>query len=103
MFDPSKYAILLVDDEPDILEFLSYNLGKEGYRIFTSTNGTKALKIAKDEKPDLVLLDIMMPDIDGIETCQQLREIENLSNLLIIFLTARGEDYSQIAGFACKD
>jgi two-component system alkaline phosphatase synthesis response regulator PhoP len=91
--------ILLVDDEPDILEFIKYNLEKEGYRIFTAGNGTDAVQLAKRELPDVIILDIMMPDIDGIETCRQVREIPELSNVLIAFLTARAEDYSQIAGF----
>jgi two-component system alkaline phosphatase synthesis response regulator PhoP len=91
--------ILLVDDEPDILEFLSYNLTKEGYLVVKANNGNEALKIAKIELPDLVILDVMMPEMDGMETCRQLREIPELKNVLVAFLTARGEDYSQIAGF----
>ena len=91
--------ILLVDDEQDILEFLSYNLRKEGYEVFTSTNGKKAIEIAKEVKPQLIILDVMMPDLDGIETCRELRAIEDLNDVVISFLTARGEDYSQIAGF----
>lgn len=95
----SDYRILLVDDEPDILEFLGYNLRKEGFQIFTATNGADALKLANEIKPHLVLLDVMMPEMDGIEVCEELRRNERLSNVLIAFLTARGEDYSQIAGF----
>lgn len=91
--------ILLVDDDEDIIELLQYNLKKEGYTIYTATNGKQGIDLAKKEKPHLVLLDIMMPDVDGIETCRQLREIEGLNNLIIAFLTARNEDYSQIAGF----
>jgi len=91
--------ILLVDDEQDILEFLSYNLRKEGYEVFTSTNGKKAVEIARDQKPQLIILDVMMPDLDGIETCRELRAIDDLKDVVITFLTARGEDYSQIAGF----
>jgi two-component system alkaline phosphatase synthesis response regulator PhoP len=91
--------ILLVDDEQDILEFLSYNLRKEGYEVFTSTNGKKAVEIAKEVKPQLIILDVMMPDLDGIETCRELRAIDDLKDVVISFLTARGEDYSQIAGF----
>lgn len=91
--------ILLVDDEPDILEFLSYNLKKEGYVVSTANNGKEALIVAKEERPDLVVLDVMMPDMDGIETCRQMRDMPELKNVLIAFLTARGEDYSQIAGF----
>jgi two-component system alkaline phosphatase synthesis response regulator PhoP len=94
-----KTRILLVDDEPDILEFISYNLNKEGFEVFTSTNGRDAIKIATREKPDLIILDVMMPDLDGIETCRILRESNDLRNVLIAFLTARNEDYSQIAGF----
>ena len=93
------YKILLVDDEPDILEFLSYNLKKESYTIFTASNGRQALEQAKKEKPHLIVLDVMMPDMDGIETCSELKLIDTLKNTLIVFLTARGEDYSQIAGF----
>lgn len=95
----SQYKILLVDDEPDILEFLSYNLKKEGFQIYTSNNGRDAVKIANEIKPHLIILDVMMPDMDGIETCREIRNNENLKNVLISFLTARGEDYSQIAGF----
>lgn len=94
-----QQKILLVDDEPDILEFLGYNLRKEGYTVFTAGNGKEAIDIAKREKPHLVLLDVMMPDVDGIETCREIREQEGLKNTLIAFLTARNEDYSQIAGF----
>lgn len=95
----SKYKILLVDDEPDILEFLSYNLKKEGYDVFTAGNGKEALTVAKAEHPHLIILDVMMPDMDGIETCREIREIPGLKNVMIAFLTARSEDYSQIAGF----
>lgn len=91
--------ILLVDDEPDILEFLSYNLKKEGYTVFTSANGKDAIKTARKESPQLILLDVMMPDMDGIEACKEIREIDGLKNVVIAFLTARNEDYSQIAGF----
>src|ERR1019366_5511374 len=95
----SKYKILLVDDEPDILEFLSYNLKKEGYRVFTGSNGKEAIATAKVELSHLIILDVMMPDMDGIETCREIREIPGLKNVMIAFLTARNEDYSQIAGF----
>lgn len=91
--------ILLVDDEQDILDFLGYNLSKEGYTIFTATNGSDAIKIAKNEIPDLIILDVMMPELDGMETCRQLREIDFLNQVVIAFLTARNEDYSQITGF----
>jgi len=95
----SNEKILLVDDEQDIIEFLGYNLTKEGYDVATTTNGKEAMKIAKKIKPDLIILDVMMPEMDGIETCQEIRQIEELKNTLIIFLSARGEDYSQVAGF----
>jgi two-component system alkaline phosphatase synthesis response regulator PhoP len=95
----SEITILLVDDEPDILEFLGYNLEKEGYRVLKAKNGQKALKLAIEHKPQLVILDVMMPVMDGMETCTEIRNIPQLANTLIAFLTARGEDYSQIAGF----
>jgi two-component system alkaline phosphatase synthesis response regulator PhoP len=94
-----KIKILLVDDEPDILEFISYNLLKEGFEVFTSNNGKEAIKIAQQERPHLIILDVMMPDLDGIETCHVIRETPELKDVLIAFLTARNEDYSQIAGF----
>ncbi len=94
-----EYKILLVDDEPDILEFLTYNLNKEGYVTYTASNGNEAIEVAKKEIPDLIILDVMMPDMDGIETCRELRAISDLKNVMITFLTARNEDYSQIAGF----
>ena len=92
--------ILIVDDEKDILEFLSYNLHKEGFEIFTASNGSTALKIAKKEVPNLIILDVMMPEMDGIETCEKIREIEALDSTLILFLTARSEEYSELAGFS---
>ena len=92
--------ILIVDDEKDILEFLSYNLQKEGYEIFRANNGNSALKVAKKEVPDLIILDVMMPEMDGIETCEKIREIESLDSTLILFLTARSEEYSELAGFS---
>ncbi len=95
----NNYKILLVDDEPDILEFLSYNIKREGYAVFIANNGKDALEIAKTEKPHLIILDVMMPDMDGIETCQEIRKMDGLKNTVIAFLTARNEDYSQIAGF----
>lgn len=97
--DHSGYKILIVDDEPDILEFLSYNLKKEGFQIFTSSNGKNALALACEKKPHLILLDIMMPEMDGIETCERIRETSEIKNCIVAFLTARTEDYSQIAGF----
>lgn len=95
----SAFKILLVDDEPDIVEFLSYNLKKEGYEILTANNGKDAIEIAKKELPHLIVLDVMMPDMDGIETCREIREQKGLQEVLIAFLTARSEDYTQIAGF----
>src|ERR1700752_2048532 len=91
--------ILLVDDEQDILDFLSYNLEKEGFSVDTATNGKDAIVKAGKLKPDLIVLDVMMPGMDGIETCREIRNIDSLKNVLIAFLTARNEDYSQIAGF----
>jgi len=91
--------ILLVDDEVDILEFLSYNLKKEGYDIYTAINGKQAIEMAKKVSPQLIILDVMMPDMDGIETCREIRTLPGLKDVLIAFLTARNEDYSQIAGF----
>ena len=90
--------ILLVDDEKDILEFLSYNLEKEGYKILKAKDGKTALSIAKKKIPDLIILDVMMPGIDGIQTCEEIRQIPKLKNTLITFLTARSEEYSEIAG-----
>jgi two-component system alkaline phosphatase synthesis response regulator PhoP len=95
----SSHKILLVDDEPDILEFLSYNLKKEGYTVFTAENGKEAIPLAKKENPELIVLDVMMPDMDGMEVCRELRKIPSLKYSLIAFLTARNEDYSQIVGF----
>ena len=95
----SDIKILLVDDEPDILEIVGYNLKNEGYLVYTASNGVDALKSAKKITPNLILLDIMMPEMDGIETCEKIRAIKSLENTLIAFLTARNEDYSQVAGF----
>src|SRR5680860_795725 len=92
-------TILLVDDEPDILEIVGYNLSAEGYNVITADNGEKAVKIAKKKKPQLIILDVMMPEMDGIEACEQIRKIPELADTIITFLTARGEDYSQMAGF----
>ena len=91
--------ILLVDDEPDILEIVGYNLKNEGYQVITAENGQEAIKFAKKYNPHLILLDIMMPEMDGIEACEKIRKINSLENVIIAFLTARGEDYSQVAGF----
>ena len=95
----SDIKILLVDDEPDILEIVGYNLRNEGYQVFTAANGIEAVKSAKKNNPQLILLDIMMPEMDGIEACEKIRKIKSLDNVIISFLTARGEDYSQVAGF----
>ncbi|MEI6575643.1 MAG: response regulator transcription factor [Bacteroidota bacterium] len=91
--------ILLVDDEADIKEFLSYNLRKEGYQVFFASNGKEAIEEALKVQPHLILLDVMMPEMDGIEACEEIRKIPTLSKTFIVFLTARGEDFSQIAGF----
>lgn len=91
--------ILLIDDEADILEFLSYNLRKEGYEVFSAIDGISGIEVAKSEKPDLILLDMMMPGMDGVEVCQLLREDKRFTETLIFFLSARSEDYSQLAGF----
>lgn len=91
--------ILLIDDEQDILEILTYNLEREGYEVYTATNGTEGIDLAKKIIPDLVLLDVMMPEKDGIETCQDLRALPELRKTLIVFLSARGEEFSQLAGF----
>jgi two-component system alkaline phosphatase synthesis response regulator PhoP len=99
MSETTDYKILLVDDEPDILEFIGYNLKKEGFQVETATNGKDALKTAQSLNPHLIVLDVMMPGMDGIETCEEIRKIPSLKDTLVVFLTARGEDYSQIAGF----
>ena len=91
--------ILLVDDEQDILEIVSYNLAQEGYQIITATNGREAIAEAKKELPQLIIMDVMMPEIDGMEACEIIRKIPELSHVIITFLTARSEDYSQVAGF----
>lgn len=91
--------ILLIDDEEDILEILSYNLKKEGYEVHTATDGTSGIEKAKEILPDLILLDVMMPEKDGIETCQELRQIKEFQKTLIVFLSARSEEFSQLAGY----
>jgi two-component system alkaline phosphatase synthesis response regulator PhoP len=97
--DKKRIKILLVDDEPDILEIVGYNLSSEGYKVITAINGIEAVKKAKKEKPHLIILDVMMPEMDGIEACEQIRLVPDLKDVIITFLTARGEDYSQVAGF----
>ncbi|MGQ1787939.1 MULTISPECIES: response regulator transcription factor [unclassified Saccharicrinis] len=99
MIEADNFKVLLVDDEPDILEFVSYNLKKEGFQVITSQNGSEAIEIAKKELPQLIILDVMMPEMDGIETCEEIKRIPLLKNSIVAFLTARSEDYSQIAGF----
>ncbi|GGX08283.1 response regulator transcription factor [Aquimarina muelleri] len=94
-----EIIILLVDDEPDILEIVGYNLTAEGYTVLTAENGAEAVKIAKKKKPHLIILDVMMPEMDGIEACEHIRKVPDLQDTIITFLTARGEDYSQVAGF----
>lgn len=95
MIDPVK--ILVVDDEPDILDILRYNLEKEGYKVFTAEDGRAGIKLAESEKPNLIILDIMMPKMDGVEVCRHLRSKSEFDRTVISFLTAREEDYSQIA------
>jgi len=97
--DKSKIKILLVDDEPDVLEVLSYNLSKIGYQIFTASDGSKAIDKAIEIKPQLIIMDVMMPNMDGIEACEIIRKNPEHNNTTIMFLTARGEDYSQVAAF----
>ncbi len=97
--NPQETRILLVDDEPDILEFLGYNLRSEGFTVEVAKNGIEAVRIARKFLPHLILLDVMMPGMDGIETCEQIRTLPELKEVMIAFLTARGEDYSQVAGF----
>lgn len=96
--ETNDYKILIVDDEDDILEFVSYNLKKEGYQVLTASNGRDAIKLAVANKPHLIILDVMMPEMDGIETCRELRHLPSLNSSIITFFTARNEDYSLIAG-----
>ena len=91
--------VLLVDDEPDILEIVGYNLEMEGFQVLTAKNGVDAIKKAMKELPHLIIMDVMMPEMDGIEACERIRKYPELSKTVIAFLTARGEDYSQLAGF----
>src|SRR5690554_6210869 len=95
-----KKSILIVDDDLDIIEFLSFSLEKDGYLVKTAESGIQALNLVKSFVPDIILLDVMMPEMDGIETCAELRKITELDNTMIVFLTARNEDYSQLAGFS---
>ncbi|WP_423149521.1 response regulator transcription factor [Rubrolithibacter danxiaensis] len=95
----NKQKVLIVDDEPDILELIEYNLKKEGYQVFTARNGQEAVTEAKRQLPDLIILDIMMPKMDGIEACRIMRTMPEFKNTFMVFLTARSEEYSEIAGF----
>ena len=95
----SDIKILCVDDEPDILEILKYNLSNEGYNISTAADGKSAIKIANDTIPNLIIMDVMMPNMDGIEACEKLRSDEKFNDTIIMFLTARGEDYSHVAAY----
>ena len=97
--NPEDIKILLVDDEPDILEIISYSLKNAGYNVYTAKNGIQAVKQAEKIEPHLIILDVMMPEMDGIEACEIIRKIQKIKHTLITFLSARGEDYSQIAGF----
>src|SRR6056300_1599929 len=99
MMKSKNAKILLVDDEPDILEIVGYNLKNEGYEVFTASSGKEGVAKAMEVHPDLILLDVMMPEMDGIEACDQIRNVPSLEGVIIAFLTARGEDYSQVAGF----
>lgn len=99
MVQPKNHTILLVDDEPDILQMLTYNIEREGYKVFTAKDGEESVALTKLVTPSLILMDVMMPKMDGIEACQMIRELPNIQQPLIAFLTSRSEDYSQIAGF----
>jgi two-component system, OmpR family, alkaline phosphatase synthesis response regulator PhoP len=99
MSNSNKQKILIVDDEPDILELIEYNLKKEGYQVFLARNGQEAVAEAKRSLPDLIVLDIMMPKMDGIEACRIMRTMPEFKNTFMVFLTARSEEYSEIAGF----
>jgi two-component system, OmpR family, alkaline phosphatase synthesis response regulator PhoP len=94
----SAIKVLIVDDEPDIIEILQYNLSKIGYEVYSASDGKQALKKAIAIVPDIIILDVMMPNVDGIQACEEIRKIPELQNVIIAFLTARGEDYSEIAG-----
>ena len=94
-----KNKILVVDDDPDIIEIISYNLKKENYKVFSCYNGTDSIKIAEKEKPDLIILDVMMPGMDGIQVCEKLRSKNEFNNTIIMFLSARGEDFTHIAAY----
>ena len=95
----TSYKILIVDDEIDIIELLSYNLKKENFTVVAAMNGKEAIQIASKMKPDIILMDVMMPEMDGIEACRQIKALPQLKNTPLIFLTARGEEFSELAGF----
>ena len=95
----NNQKILEVDDESDIVELISYNLTKEGYQVYTASNGKEAIKVAKEVFPDLIILDVMMPEMDGIEACRLMRSMPEFKQVFMVFLTARSEEYSEIAGF----
>ena len=95
----AKQKILVVDDEQDILDLIAYNLKREGYQVSTASNGHEAINVAKDINPDLIILDVMMPKMDGIEACRLMRAMPEFKNTFMVFLTARSEEYSEIAGF----
>lgn len=97
--EKNVFKILVADDEPDIIEFIEYNLKREGFEVYSAPNGKEAITKAQEIFPDLIILDVMMPVLDGIETCRRLREMEEFKNTFIIFLTARSEEYSELAGF----
>ncbi|MEA3477678.1 MAG: response regulator transcription factor [Bacteroidota bacterium] len=99
MMDTKNVGILLIDDEQDVLDFLKYNFEKEGFYVYTANDGESGKALAEQLKPELIILDVMMPGIDGMEVCRELRQLPKMDDTLIIFLTARGEDYSEIAGF----
>ena len=99
MMKKKDIKILLVDDEQDILEIVGYNLTQEGYQVITASNGKEAIFKAKKELPQLIIMDVMMPEMDGIEACETIRRMPELQDTIITFLTARSEDYSQVAGF----
>ena len=95
----NKIKILLVDDEPDVIEILTYNLSNQGYEVFSANDGIKALKVANEILPNLIIMDVMMPNMDGIEACEELRKKSKFNNTIIMFLSARGEDFSYVAAF----
>ncbi len=99
MSDKANLSILIADDDPDIIEFVTYNLSREGYEVSSTNDGATAIQLAKTQMPDLIILDVMMPGMDGIEVCRELRSNSKFEDTIITFLTARSEDYSQIAGF----